>query len=320
MGVALWSFSRGEMAGRGTNTLNASPCLIVPLKAPMRVRGVLAIKPHHQMPLGPEQLQLIDTCASLLAISLERIHYIDVAKTSTVQMESERLRNSLLSAISHDLRTPLASLVGLVDTMGMTNPPPTNQQNEIAQSIKKSALRMSTLVTNLLDMARLEAGVVKINREWQPLEECVGSALAVCVSLLEGRSLHVQLATDLPLLFLDAVLMERVLVNLLENAVKYTPAGTAIWIQAHQEADKVVLTVEDEGAGLPAGREAAIFEKFERGHKEAALPGVGLGLTISRAIVEAHEGTIQAENRPQAGARFIVTLPIGQPPHLPSQE
>jgi two-component system sensor histidine kinase KdpD len=320
MGVAQWSFTRVEMAGRGTNTLNASLSLMVPLKAPMRVRGVLAIEPSNHSPLGPEQIQLIDTCASLLAISLERIHYIDVAKTSTVQMESERLRNSLLSAISHDLRTPLASLVGLVDTMGMTNPPPTSQQNEIAQSIKQSALRMSTLVTNLLDMARLEAGVVKINREWQPLEECVGSALAVCESLLAGRSLHVNLAANLPMLFLDAVLMERVLVNLLENAAKYTPQGTAVWIQAHQESDKVVLSVEDEGAGLPVGREAAIFEKFERGHKEAALPGVGLGLTISRAIVEAHDGSIKAENRAPAGARFVVTLPIGQPPHVSSQE
>jgi len=235
-------------------------------------------------------------------------------------MESERLRNSLLSAISHDLRTPLASLVGFVDTLALTHPPPTDQQNEIVQAIKKSALRMNTLVTNLLDMARLEAGVVKINQEWQPLEECVGSALAVCESLLDGRALSVQLATDLPLLFLDAVLIERVLVNLLENATKYTPAGTPIWIHAHRETDQVILMVEDEGPGLPVGRESTIFEKFERGNKEAALPGVGLGLTISRAIVEAHDGKIRAENREQGGARFIVSFPVGQPPLLLSQE
>jgi len=314
LGVAQWAYTRGEMAGRGTNTLNASDCLVVPLKAPMRVRGVLVIVPGNPNSLGPEQLQLIDTCASLLAISLERIHYIDVANTTTVQIESERLRNSLLSAISHDLRTPLSTLVGLVDTMALTSPGPTEQQSEIAQAIKKSALRMSTMVTNLLDMARLEGGVVKINREWQPLEECVGSALTVCDSLLSGRSLHVNLSPDLPLLFLDAVLMERVLVNLLENAAKYTPATSAIWIEAHQEVDCVVLTVQDEGSGLPAGRESLIFEKFERGHKEGAMPGVGLGLTISRAIVQAHGGTVHAENRSEGGARFVMSFPVGQPP------
>ena len=320
MGVAIWSFTRSEMAGLGTNTLNACKCLVVPLKAPMRVRGVLAIEPNNLSPLGPEQIQLIDTCASLLAISLERIHYIDVAKTSTVQMESERLRNSLLSAISHDLRTPLASLVGLVDTMGLTNPPPTTQQTEIAQAIKKSALRMNTLVTNLLDMARLESGVVKINREWLPLEECVGSALTACESFLDGRKLHVNLAPNLPLLFLDAGLIERVLVNLLENAAKYTPTGTPIWIHAHQQGDDVILMMEDEGLGLPVGRESTIFEKFERGNKETAVPGVGLGLTISRSILEAHGGTIWAENREQGGARFTLSFPVGKPPTLLSQE
>jgi two-component system sensor histidine kinase KdpD len=320
MGVAQWAFSKVEMAGRGTNTLNASPSLMVPLKAPMRVRGVLAIEPTNNNPLSPEQIQLLDTCASLLAISLERIHYIDVAKTSTVQIESERLRNSLLSAISHDLRTPLASLVGLVDTLDMTRPPPTAQQNEISQAIKQSALRMSALVTNLLDMARLEAGAIKINREWQPLEECVGSAVNACAMLLKGHPLEVSLDADLPMLFLDSVLMERVIVNVLENAVKYTPAATPIWIHAHQQSDQVVLSIEDAGPGLPLGREAAIFEKFERGDKEDALPGVGLGLTICRAIVQAHEGKIYAENRAQGGARFIMSFPVGNAPVVQTQE
>ena len=255
MGVAQWAFDRGEAAGRGTDTLPASTCLVLPLKAPMRLRGVLAVDPADTRLLGPEQRRVLDTCASLLAISLERIHYIEVAQSSTLQIESERLRNSLLSAISHDLRTPLAALVGLVDTLGLTKPALTEQQGEIALAIRQSALRMNALVNNLLDMARLEGGAVQLNRAWQPLEEVVGSALAACAPALQGRPLRVRLADDLPLLDLDAVLIERVLVNLLENAAKYTPASSGIEIVAHAESDWVVITVDDEGPGLPKGRE-----------------------------------------------------------------
>ncbi len=318
MGVAQWAYDRGEAAGRGTDTLPASPCLVLPLKAPMRLRGVLAVDPGHSRVLGPDQRRLLETCASLLAISLERIHYIDVAQKSTVQIESERLRNSLLSAISHDLRTPLAALVGLADTLSLSKPPPPEPQRDIAASIRQSALRMNALVNNLLDMARLEAGAVQLNRAWQPLEEVVGSALAATAPSLAGRPLAVKLADDLPLLDLDAVLIERVLVNLLENAAKYTPAGSAIEIAATRRADEVVLTIDDHGPGLPKGREERLFEKFERGSKESATPGVGLGLAICRAIVQAHGGTIHAENRRVdgrvQGARFTIALPQGQAP------
>jgi two-component system, OmpR family, sensor histidine kinase KdpD len=322
MGVAQWAFDRGEVAGHGTDTLPASVCLVLPLKAPMRLRGVLAVEPGStsgdRRVLGPEQRRLLDTCASLLAISIERIHYIEVAQKSTVQIESERLRNSLLSAISHDLRTPLASLVGLADTLDLTQPPPTGQQREIATSIRQSALRMNALVNNLLDMARLEAGAVQLHRAWQPLEEVVGSALAACAPALAGRPISVRLADDLPLLDLDAVLIERVFVNLLENAAKFTPAGSAIEIAARTEGEQVVVTVDDRGPGLPTGREAAIFEKFERGARESATPGVGLGLAICRAIVQAHGGTIRGETRERdargIGARFTITLPCGEPP------
>jgi len=314
LGVAQWSFDQGEAAGRGTDTLPASPCLVLPLKAPMRVRGVLAVASVAPGALAPEQRRLLETCASLLAISLERIHYIEVARASTVQIESERLRNSLLSAISHDLRTPLASLVGLADTLALTRPAPTAQQLDMAQAIRHSALRMSALVNNLLDMARLEAGAVHLRLAWQPLEEVVGSALAACGPVLAGHPVSVQLPDDLPLLNLDAVLIERVLVNLLENAAKYTPEGSAIEVSAAALADTVQLQVADHGPGLPKGREEAIFEKFERGAKESATPGVGLGLAICRAIVQAHQGTIHGENRASGGARFTLNLPRGTPP------
>jgi two-component system sensor histidine kinase KdpD len=284
----------------------------------MRLRGVLAVDTGDARVLGPDQRRLLDTCASLLAISLERIHYIDVAQKSTLQIESERLRNSLLSAISHDLRTPLAALVGLADMLDRSQPPPSESQREIARSIHQSALRMSALVDNLLDMARLEAGAVRFNLAWQPLEEVVGSALAACAPLLAGRPLAVRLADDLPLLKLDSVLIERVLVNLLENAAKFTPAGSGIEITARADGSDVRVTIDDHGPGLPKGREALVFEKFERGSRESATPGVGLGLAICRAIVEAHGGTIRGENRLDGGrvlgARFVITLPRGQPP------
>ena len=266
-----------------------------------------------------EQRRLLQTCASLLAISLERIHYIDVAQQSTVQIESERLRNSLLSAISHDLRTPLASLVGLAESLDMVQPAMPAAQQQLALSIQQSARRMSALVNNLLDMARLQAGAVQLNRAWQPLEEVVGSALAASAPALDDHQVSVHLDDTLPLLQLDAVLMERVLVNLLENAAKYTPAGTAIEITAQAQSDAVALTITDHGPGLPLGREELVFEKFERGSRESATPGVGLGLAICRAIVQAHGGSIRGDTVKDgqghaAGARFTVLLPRGTPP------
>lgn len=316
--VARWAFDRGQAAGFGTDTLAASACLVLPLKAPMRLRGVLAVQPADRGTLGPDQRRLLDTCASLLAISLERIHYIEVAQKSTVQIESERLRNSLLQAISHDLRTPLAALVGLADTLAMTAPPLPAAQAEVTGAIRESALRMNAMVGNLLDMARLEAGAVPMRREWQPLEEVVGSALAACAPALQGRPVRVSLPDGLPLLHLDAVLVERVLVNVLENAAKYTPAGSAIELSAKASSSFVAIVIDDHGPGLPQGREEALFDKFERGSKESATPGVGLGLAISRAIVQAHGGTIRGENRSGAtgieGARFTIELPRGTPP------
>lgn len=317
LGVAQWAFDHGRPAGQGTDTLPASPCLMLPLTAPMRLRGVLAVEGRAGAAgrrWSPEERELLDTCASLLAISLERIHYIDVAQHSTLQIEGERLRNSLLTAISHDLRTPLAALVGLADALGLTPLQP--QQAEVASAMRRSALRMSALVSNLLDMARLQSGTVQLNRQWLPLQELVGSALAGLDEVLAGREVRVDLPADMPLVELDAVLMERVLVNLLENAVKY--GGGAIRISARTAGRYAEIDVEDNGPGFPPGREAQLFGKFERGDRESATPGVGLGLAICKAIVEAHGGRISAHvsphNAPAGGACVRVELPLGQPP------
>ncbi len=320
MGIAQWALDHGEAAGHGTDTLPASPVLYLPLKAPMRVRGLLAVEPGASGRLqGPEQGRLLDTVARLIAIALERVHYVEVAQNTTLQMESERLRNSLLSAISHDLRTPLSALVGLADSLRLAQPPPSQEQLRVIESIREQAGRLRSLVENLLDMARLQAGRVALNRQWQSLEEMIGVALRAMAPALGARTVRVHLPEDLPLVEIDAVLMERVMCNLLENAAKFTPREAHIDIGATAEPGRVTVWVEDDGPGLPRGKEEEIFKKFERGHKESATPGVGLGLAICRAIIEAHGGTIRAENRPGGGARFLFELPCGAPPTAPEE-
>jgi two-component system sensor histidine kinase KdpD len=320
IGIAQWAFDHAESAGLGTDTLPASRIFYLPLVAPMRTRGVLAIEPEHRRwILVPEQRQQLDTFAALAAIALERVHYIEVAQEALVSMESERLRNSLLAALSHDLRTPLTSLVGLSESLAGSKPPLAPQQLELAQLLHAESLRMSTLVANLLDMARIQSGEVKFNLEWQPLEEVVGSALRVSAPQLRGHTVSTELPYDLPLLRYDAVLIERVLCNLLENAAKYTPPGSRIVVSAAPRGTWMDVIVYDDGPGLPHGREEAVFEKFTRGERESAKPGVGLGLAICRAIIEAHGGTITAAASPLGGAAFVIALPLGTPPELPQE-
>jgi len=315
IGIAQWAFDRGQPAGFSTDTLPGSEILYIPLRAPTRARGVLAVKANNRRLLRiPEQRQLLDTFAALIAIALERVHYVGVAQDALITMESERLRNSLLAALSHDLRTPLTVLVGLAESLGLTKPELSAVQRETAEAITEEAHRMSALVSNLLDMARIESGGVKLNLEWQPLEEVIGTALDATRGILKQHRIEVRLPPDLPLVRFDALLIERVLVNLLENAAKYTPAGSTVTIAAEVLADDLSVSVSDNGPGLPIGREDAVFEKFTRGHRESATPGVGLGLAICRAIIESHGGKILGLNRPGGGASFNFTLPLGHPP------
>jgi two-component system, OmpR family, sensor histidine kinase KdpD len=315
IGIAQWAFDRGQPAGFSTDTLPGSEILYIPLRAPTRARGVLAVKANNRRLLRiPEQRQLLDTFAALIAIALERVHYVGVAQDALITMESERLRNSLLAALSHDLRTPLTVLVGLAESLYLTKPELSAVQRETAEAITEEAHRMSALVSNLLDMARIESGGVKLNLEWQPLEEVIGTALDATRGFLKQHRIEVRLPPDLPLVRFDALLIERVLVNLLENAAKYTPAGSTVTIAAEVVADELTVSVSDNGPGLPIGREDAVFEKFTRGHRESATPGVGLGLAICRAIIESHGGKIHGHNRPGGGASFNFTLPLGHPP------
>jgi len=315
--IAQWSFNNGQNSGLATDTLPSDPWRYMPLRAPMRIRGVLAIKPSDpRWLLIPEQQRQLDTFASVIAIALERVHYVHVAQQAMVYMEGERLRNSLLAALSHDLRTPLTALIGLADTLLMATPDLNMKSQELASAILDESRRMNTLVNNLLDMARLQSGQLKLHREWQPVEEVIGSAIAACTSILKKRPVQVQLSKNLPLVEFDAVLIERVLANLIENAVKYDPTNTPIQICAQTQERELYVTVSDHGPGIPLGKERLIFEKFERGTSESVISGVGLGLSICQAIVQAHGGTIYSHNREKGGASFTFTLPLGFPPGI----
>ncbi|HTJ94483.1 MAG TPA: sensor histidine kinase KdpD [Pararobbsia sp.] len=335
--VAQWVYDQQKRAGRGTDTLPASRSLFLPLRAPMRTRGVLAIETDDFNALFvPEQQRMLEACASQIALALERVHYVDIARDALVDMESERLRNSLLSAISHDLRTPLTSLVGFASMLAQSRDRLDPAQAPLLDAIHDEAQRMAGLVTNLLDMARLQSGHVRLNRDWTMIEEVVGAALRSGRHTLATHPVSARLAPDLPLVQIDSVLIERVLANLFENAAKYTPAGTPVTVSASvvEEGGKPMLRVcvDDDGPGLSPGIETRIFDKFMRGEKESSKPGIGLGLAICRAIVEAHGGTIGAANRARldangmpiedsvTGARFWFTLPIGEPPPLPALE
>ena len=314
--VADWAFRNTQPAGLATSTLSAQSWHYVPLKAPMRVRGVLALQPAQpRWLLIPEQLQQLDTLARQIAIALERVHYVDIAQQAVVEMESERLRNTLLAAISHDVRTPLTALIGLAESLQRSLPPLGRQQAGMVQAMTQQARQLNALVTNLLDMARLQNGGVSLHSEWQSVEEVVGSAIRAAQPALEGQALRTEMPPDLPLVEFDAVLMERVLVNLLENAAKY--GAPPLEVNARVTPDSLVLTVRDHGPGLPPamrGREAELFEKFTRGQSESATPGVGLGLAICKAIVDAHRGQIVAGNAQDGGAEFTLTLPRRAPP------
>ena len=289
--------------------------LYLPLKSPMRTRGVIAVAPIDRSAgsLAGERERL-ETMASLAAIAIERLHYVDVAQNTQVAVVAERLRSSILSALSHDLRTPLTALVGLADTLAVSRPSLGAVAQETAEAIRDQSERLAGLVGKLLDMARLHAGDVKLKKEWQPIEEVIGSSIKLLGRALCDHPVRVALAGDLPLLEFDAVLIERVFCNLLENAAKYSPPGSPIEIGVTLRDDRAVVEVCDGGSGFAAGQGSALFEMFVRGADESSQPGVGLGLAICRAIVEAHAGTISATNRQPHGACVSFCLPLGVPP------
>jgi two-component system sensor histidine kinase KdpD len=270
--------------------------------------------PHGELlPLSPDQLDLLETLASQIAAPLRSARLSAQAERARLDAERERLRGTLLSSVSHDLRTPLAAITGAASTLREQVSLGAEPRRELTQTIYEEALRLDRLVGNLLDMTRLEAATVALKREWHSLEEVIGAALDRVEDRLGSRRVDTRVPDDLPLVPMDAMLVEQLLVNLLENAAKYTPATATVLVAARALPGEVEVEVADDGPGLPRGQEQRVFEKFFR--QGGTHDGFGLGLAIARAIVDAHGGRIRAENRQPCGAAFLFTLPIaGSPP------
>jgi two-component system sensor histidine kinase KdpD len=313
--VAQWVFEHGEVAGRGTATLPGAAALHVPLLGSRGAVGVLGVKPADAHAFdSPEQLHLLETFANQMALAIERGALAEETQASQVRIETERLRNSLLSSVSHDLRTPLATITGAATTIldsGARLDPRT--QHELLESVRDEAERLNRLVQNLLEMTRLESGAIQLHKDWHPVEEVVGAALGRLSKSLGSRRVSVSIPPDLPLVKIDDVLIEQVFVNLLDNAIKYTPPNSAIRIIVTATDQSLTAEVADHGPGLPKGQEALVFEKFHRAAPDGKR-GAGLGLAICRGIILAHGGRIWAHNLPEGGVAFLFTLPLTDAP------
>ena len=313
--AADWVMEHGEQAGNGTETLPTSVALYLPLQGETSTLGVVAFRSAKPEPMAPDQRYLLETFVNGLALAIERANLAREFHEARIQVESEKIRSALLSSISHDLRTPLTSIAGAASSLQAG----IGDAHELVDTIYQESMRLNVQVQNLLDMTRLQSGDVEINLDWQSVEELVGSALRRSAVLLGTREIDVKIPEDLPLLQVDAGLVERVFVNLFENVAAHTPPDSPLQIWADVLTDTVRVAVADRGPGLPKGAEARVFERFfGRGGKEAG--GFGLGLTIARAVMKLHDGRIWAKNRDDGpGAVFYVEFPKPtNPPQVPS--
>lgn len=310
--VAVWSYQHGQPAGRGTDTLAASDARYIPLKTSNGVVGVISIKPHKPGdPLSTDQRRLLETFASQAALAIERARLAEQAQVAHLLQAAERLQTALLNSISHDLRTPLVSVTGALSSLAESGPA---MDAEIRQSLVETALeeadRMNRLVGNLLNMSRLEAGALQITVQPGDIQDVIGTALESLGARLDGRQVTVQVPQDTPLIPMDYVLILQVMVNLVDNALKYSPPNQPIDIQVQQSNSALQVQVCDRGVGIPTEDLARVFEKFYRVQRAEKISGTGLGLSISKGIVEAHGGQIAAYNRPGGGTVITFSLPL----------
>jgi two-component system sensor histidine kinase KdpD len=308
--VARWAFEHKESAGHGTDTLSAAKALCLPLIAGDSAVGVLAIQRRRGEPprLGVEQRHLLDALARQTALAIARVQLAERAREADLRARTEELRSSLLSAVSHDLRTPLAVITGAATSLrDQRKDLSESARDELASSIVDDAKRLERVLSNLIELTRVETGL-EPTREWVPADEIVGAALTRTEDMRKRTKVETDIPADLQLR-IDPVLFEQVLINLLENSVKH--GGPPYSVRAQRRGNAVEIEVGDRGRGLPEGDASRLFEKFVRG---SSAPGAGLGLAVVRAIVEAHGGTVTAENRPGGGALFRITLPMPNPP------
>ncbi len=312
LSVAQWAYDNSTPAGLGTDTLPALAVQYLPLTASRHTLGILAVEPtQRRRLLLPEQRHLIETFAAQIALALERARLQEEAEQSRVTAETEGLRNTLLASISHDLRTPLAVITSA--SSALSDPASTfdsQARRSLSAQIEGKSKEMAEIISNVLDLMRLESGQVALRLENVMIEDLVSSALQRLSLRLRDHPVELQVPPDLPPARVDAALMLQVFTNLLENAVKYTPAGTTIYIEATVQDAFLRVSIDDTGPGLPPGDLDRLFAKFHRGRDETSASGAGLGLSICRAIVAAHGGRIDASRRPGGGARFCFTLPL----------
>jgi two-component system sensor histidine kinase KdpD len=320
--VARWVFDHRRLAGLNTDTLPGSKGLYLPLTASQDAIGVLAMFPRDAKRFTvSEQLHLLETFANQTALALERTRLAQAAAQAQIRLETERTRNTLLSSVSHDLRTPLAVITGATSSLLQREKSLSDaDRRELAQVAYEESERLNRFVGNLLDMTRLESGSIQVHRDWQLIEEVIGAALNRVHRETTAHPVHTAIPPNFPLVQFDEGLIEQVLINLLENALKYTPLDSPIDISAYVGKEEVILEVADRGPGIEPGDEERIFEKFYRSQPTRSK-GVGLGLAICRGIVQAHGGRIWAENRPDGGAVFRFTLPLtGEQPSVIEEE
>jgi two-component system sensor histidine kinase KdpD len=312
LAVAQWVFDHGRRAGFGSDTLPAAPALYLPLGDSRRLLGVLAVLPRNRrLVLLPEQLHLLETFAGQIGLAVERERLAAQAEAARVSAQSESLRNTLLASISHDLRTPLAVMAGAGSTLAQHGTAlDETTRTTLARTIETRAREMSELISNVLDLTRFEAGTFALRREWESIDDLAAVALERLRERLAGHSVELRLPDETPPVFVDAILVVQLFTNLFDNFIKYTPAASRATVTAVPEGALLRVVVDDDGPGLPPGDPARLFDKFQRGDGEGVIAGVGLGLAICRAIVQAHGGTIRAAARPEGGgARFEFTLP-----------
>ena len=313
--VAEWVFEHGQVAGQGMDTLPGAEGIYLPLPASHRTVGVLGVLPgRDRQGRDPDWLHLLEAFAGLIALAVERANLTAESERIRLQMETEQLRSSLLSAVSHDLRTPLSVIIGAGSTLlDGEDSLDAEARRELIASVLDEAQRLNRLVANLLDMTRLEAGALEVHKDEQPAEEIIGAALERLSAQLRDHPVQTRIQPEMPFVPMDGLLIEQVLINLLENAVRHTPPGTPIEVSAGTDGRSLLVEVADAGPGLPEVDPERLFEKFYRADVSRGRPGAGLGLAICRGIVNLHGGTIHAENRAGGGAVFRVRLPLGGP-------